>query len=142
MRGVRRFIYAMTLAVIYLTASTLSSVSLLLCDHHHIHEHTQCEHSNECSCDDVVVLTEVCCNHEHPTLWDNHTDFIISKLRDNNRNAEAIQLTLIALATGIVPNTLEPLADSIEEIGFLDEATPLKVAYLSCKALRAPPAVA
>ena len=142
MRGVRRFIYAMTLAVIYLTASTLSSVSLLLCDHHHIHQHTECEHSEACSCGDVVAFNQDCCNHEHPTLGDNHTDFIISELRDSNRNSEALQLTLIALAAGIVPNTLEPLIEVGDHLGFLDEATPLRVAYLSCETLRAPPAVA
>lgn len=142
MQGVRRLIYAMILAVIYITANTMSSVSLLLCDHHHIHQHSQCEHSTKCSCGETVDLYEICCDHEHPTLGDNHTDFIISNLRDGNRNTEAIQLTLIALAVGIVPNTLEPLTEADIPLGFLDEATPLRVAYLSCETLRAPPAVA
>ena len=71
MMGRLKMIYATILAVIYVTASLMSSLSVLSCDHpHHTHHATE---SIECSCgnhhsvvslDDNLAFNTECCDHD------------------------------------------------------------------------------
>ena len=80
--GKHRKVYAFVMVAIYLVATLLSSLSLLTCDHHHPHHHT-CK--SECCSHVGVAISSDCCNHEHPVLGDNHTDFISKSYRSDSR---------------------------------------------------------
>lgn len=90
----RRGIYAFLLVVIYIAASMLSSISLLICDqHHHHHHHVEECHLSGCTCHGLVFDND-CCDHHHPILGDNHTDYIDSSNRSASRTLQAMPLIL------------------------------------------------
>ena len=89
--GRLKMIYATILAVIYVTASLMSSLSLLSCDHphhtHHATESIECSwgnHHSVVSFDDNLAFNAKCCDHDHELLDDNHTQFFVEKERDNS----------------------------------------------------------
>ena len=141
----KRLIYAILLAVIYVTATSLSSISILTCDHHHHHvEH----HNSGCDCchdhnhGNDIAFAEKCCDHHHPVLGDNHTDFIASKDRSDSR---ASQLLVLMLSPVLVSE--EYAAEDIYSPRLIslppgDEDTPLLAALMEVRGLRAPPALA
>ena len=90
----RRKIYAFVMVAVYTVATLLSSLSLLTCDHHHHHHHS-CK--SECCAHIGVTVAKDCCDHHHPILGDNHTDFIES--RPDSRIASALSLMLAPLIT-------------------------------------------
>ena len=142
MRELRRHIFAFVLVAIYLSATVLSSLSLLVCDQHHVHHHVECAHTAEvCDCHMVGVIAQDCCSHHHPVLGDNHTDFIVNSSRSDSRMMEAMTLTLTAILAESLHLTA-PVEECRTPQKHLDEPTPPRVALVACEALRAPPVVA
>jgi hypothetical protein len=135
-----RLIYAMIMAVVYITATSLSSISLLTCDHHHhIHDHhqTECCHDG-CHCDHAT-LSAVCCDHDHPILGEHHTDYIASNQRSDSSLSQALTILLspTTLAEQFSYETRLEQPSTQQRPG--DEAVPLLAAIHQSKALRAPP---
>ena len=141
-----KMIYATILAVIYVTASLMSSVDVLTCDHPHHHHHHHAEHT-ECECHahscehGIVALSAECCDHEHDLLSDTHTAFIVEKEGSDTADLQPITLDLTEalLASNI---SLDAIAqeDEYHYIGY--ESTPPCAAFTRFDALRAPPALA
>lgn len=131
--------YAMLLVAIYIAASAMSSISLLLCEHHHCN-HTHSHHEPTCVCHGIS-FEEDCCNHIHPVLGDNHTEYIASSQRNESRIIDQSDVlssyALLAATVEVVTIDLEPTAI----IDYGDKSAPPRVAYLSTKGLRAPPAL-
>lgn len=140
----RERIYAFMMVAIYVVATTLSSASLLLCDHHSHHSHHTHHvehHDHSCSCHGVTISDD-CCNHHHPILGDNHTDYIAAAQRSDSRAAQAV---VLLLSPAVVPNLVgEIYAPDTEPVAirYGDEQEPLRAALVSCATLRAPPALA
>jgi hypothetical protein len=136
----RRGIYALLLAVIYITATSLSSISLLTCDHHHHHHHqTECCKS-DCHCNHTT-LSAKCCDHEHPILGEHHTDYIVSNQRGDSSSSQAlaILLTPTLIAEQFNYEAWYEHPSTLQQPG--DEAVPLVAAIQQTKTLRAPPAL-
>jgi hypothetical protein len=141
-----RFIYAMILAVIYITATSMSSIAILSCDHHHHHHHhhphSEC-HSTSCPChSDIVAIGEDCCDHHHPILGDHHTDFFVSNERNDLRTTIALSLITVPALMGEYTCDAYSEALSLAPLIYGDEVPPLRVAIYSAEALRAPPVLA
>ena len=138
-------LYAFIMVAIYVTATVLSSVSLLMCDEHHHHhhaEHSSCAcHSAQC-CYGGATLNNDCCDHHHPILGDNHTDYIASSYRsDDARASQALALMLAPVVATILAGEIAmPEDDSLVIYGY--EAVPLRAVEASTAALRAPPVLA
>lgn len=137
-----RLIYAMLLAVIYITATSLSSISLLTCHHHH-HHHNH-HHANTCDkecCHDHVAISDICCDHDHPILGEHHTDYIVSTERSVLASSKVLSLMLSPALLG------EPFSHQVWYDSPIisqypgDEAVPLLAAIHRSEALRAPPAL-
>lgn len=135
------------MVAVYVAATVLSSVSLLLCDEHHHHhyhaEETSCAcHSTQCN-HGGATLSSDCCDHHHPILGDNHTDYIASSHRsDDARASQALALMLAPAVAGILAGEIAmPEADPLVTTHG-DKAVPLKAAEASTAALRAPPVLA
>lgn len=142
MRELRRHIFAFVLVAIYLSATVLSSLSLLVCDQHHVHHHVECAHTaEECDCHLVGVIAQDCCSHHHPILGENHTDFVVNKNRSDSRVLTPTTLTLTAIVVESL-QSLAPIEEHLTSHKHLDESTPPRVALVACEALRAPPVVA
>lgn len=142
----RSKIYAFIMVAVYVAATVLSSVSLLLCDEHHHHhhaEHASCDcHSAQCG-HNVATLSSDCCDHHHPILGDNHTDYIASSHRsDDARASQALALMLAPVVIGIVADEVATLEAYPLVTTHGDKAVPLKAAEASTTALRAPPVLA
>lgn len=140
-------LYAFIMVAVYVAATVLSSVSLLLCDEHHHHhyhaEETSCAcHSTQCN-HGGATLSSDCCDHHHPILGDNHTDYIASSHRsDDARASQALALMLAPAVAGILAGEIAmPEADPLGAI-YGDKVVPLKAAEASTAALRAPPVLA
>lgn len=135
-----RLIYAMLLAVIYVTATSLSSISLLTC--HHDHHHHNHHHANTCDkecCHNHVAISDICCDHDHPILGEHHTDYIAKTERSGLSSS---QVLTIMLSPALLGEPLSYKAWSDQPIisphpG--DEAVPLLAAIHQSEALRAPP---
>ena len=134
------------MAVVYITATSMSSLSIITCDHHHHHHHEAHEHHDGCShdhchCNDLTI-SEDCCSHHHPILGDNHTDYITSSERNNSRTY--LLLALILSPTLIGEEYISEPAHFTTLHGPTsgDEATPLLAALTKSWGLRAPPAMA
>ena len=132
-----RLIYAMLLAVIYVTATSLSSISLLTCHHHHHHHHANtCD--KEC-CHDHVAISDICCDHDHPILGEHHTDYIVSTERSILASSKVLSLMLSPALLG-EPLSYKAWSDQpIISPHPGDEAVPLLAAIHQSEALRAPP---
>lgn len=129
----------MLLVAIYIAASAMSSVSLLLCEHHHCN-HTHSHHEPTCVCHGIS-LEEDCCNHIHPVLGDNHTEYIASSQRNESRiiDQSDVLSSYALLAAMVEVVTLD--SESTATIDYGDKSSPLRVAHISSKGLRAPPAL-
>lgn len=148
--GVRRLIYALSLAVIYVAATMLSSLSIVLCDHEH-HEHLEhgnshqtehcCIHCRTLAMSDVV-LADDCCDHSHPMLGDHYTEIIVSEQRDSSHSYGIQLFTVTSIVPQDVLNTApEPVTESKTYL-YGDESEPLRAASADYKSLRAPPVLA
>lgn len=120
----------------------LSSLSLLVCDHHHPHHpHAAC-HAEGCNCGSEVTISADCCDHHHPILGDNHTDYIDSSQRSDSRASQAIALMMSPV---VVDNISGEQAQNIY-IGALvrgyDDLSLPDAIYISSVGLRAPPYLA
>ena len=138
----RRALYSFVMVTIYVVATMLSSLSLLLCEHHHPHHHhTECHHEG-CNCENEVTIGPDCCDHHHPILGDNHTDYIDSSHRSDSRASHAVALMLLPMVVDNISGeqALEIYASTLQRSD-LDFALP-DVAYLSSVGLRAPPMLA
>ena len=130
-------IYAFVLVAIYKVATVLSSVSLLICDHHHHHHHS-CK--SECCAHIGVTIAKDCCDHHHPILGDNHTDFIES--RNDSRTASALSLLLAPVVVTSVDEELSLYSYAqYERLELRDIGTPSD-SYSRGVSLRAPPVLA
>ena len=133
----RRKIYAFIMVAVYTVASLLSSLSVLTCDHHHHHHHT-CK--SECCAHIGTTIATDCCDHHHPILGDNHTEFIES--RSDSRTAAALSLLFTPI---IVTSVSEELSlhsyAQFERFELRSIGTPLD-SYSRGVSLRAPPALA
>lgn len=136
----RKKIYALLMAMVYIIATVLSSASLLLCDHHHAPSYHTEHHACACGCEDVT-LTADCCNHHHPILGDNHTDYIDSSQRNDSRTSLA---SLLMLAPVVIPSVEEISCpeSTLHTMYYGRDEVPLMAAFISCRSLRAPPALA
>ena len=133
----RRKIYAFLMVAVYTVASLLSSLSLLTCDHHHHHHHS-CK--SECCSHIGVTIAKDCCDHHHPILGDNHTDFIES--RTDSRTAAALSLLVAPIVLTSVDEELSLYSYAqYERLELLDIGTPSD-SYSRSFGLRAPPALA
>lgn len=142
----RRKIYAMLMVAVYTVATLLSSVSLLLCEHHsHHHSHrAEKHHSCHCNCSAQgdIAFAEDCCNHQHPVLGDNHTDYIAASQRSDSRASQAVMLILAPALCSNVLDEQPRLYVGTLHICYGDETEPLRAATTSPWGLRAPPALA
>lgn len=144
MRGLR-VIYATILAVIYVTASLLSSLDVLTCNHPH-HHHHHAEHT-ECTCHahsaehGIVAFSSECCDHEHDLLGDTHTAIIVEKEGSDSNELQPITLDLTEalLASSI---SLDIIAEEHEYYYIGYESAPPCAAFTRFDALRAPPVLA
>ena len=133
----------MLMAVVYITAGLFSSLSVLTCDaHHHIYASEECSCGDHCGCD-ALAFSEDCDCHYHPTLEDNDSYYATSMQRDNG--SRYVVLQLLNLSSAVIPTTDSTLLDSF--VAYLprsggDEAEPLQTAFISSRALRAPPVLA
>lgn len=129
--------YAFVMVAIYVVATVLSSVSLLVCDHHHHHHHS-CK--SECCAHLGVTIAKDCCDHHHPILGDNHTDFIES--RNDSRTVAALSLLFAPVVVTSVSAELSIYSYAkYERLELLDIGTPSD-SYSRGLSLRAPPALA
>lgn len=133
----RRKIYAFLMVAVYTVATLLSSLSLLTCDHHHHHHHS-CK--SECCAHIGVTIAKDCCDHHHPILGDNHTDFIES--RTDSRTAAALSLLVAPI---VIPTIAQELSlysyVQYERLDLRDIGTPSD-SYSRSFGLRAPPTLA
>lgn len=133
----RRKIYAFLMVAVYTVATLLSSLSLLTCDHHHHHHHS-CK--SECCAHIGVTIAKDCCDHHHPILGDNHTDFIES--RTDSRTAAALSLLVAPIVLTSVDEELSLYSYAqYERLELRDIGTPSD-SYSRSFGLRAPPALA
>lgn len=132
-----RKVYAFVLVAIYAVATILSSVSLLVCDHHHHHHHS-CK--SECCAHLGLSIAKDCCDHHHPILGDNHTDFIES--RNDSRTAAAMSLLFAPVVVTSVSAELSIYSYAkYERLELLNIGTPSD-SYSRGLSLRAPPVLA
>ena len=145
-----KMIYAVMLAVIYVAATTLSSLAVLTCDHpHHTHitnEVTHCHcagghhHHHHDDHNSSLALGKECCDHSHTLLGENHTQIIVEKQRGDDAMPMLYSLIMPAvIAEGIaldpyIPVRVEPYR-SYEQL-------PLEAAFSRYDSLRAPPQLA
>lgn len=144
-----KMIYAVVLAVIYVTASLMSSLSVLCCDHphheHHVVENVECccgsHHDVVSSLDNALAFSEECCDHSHVLLSDINTQIISDNERDNS--ASNILSTLLAVVA-MVDNAGDDIIAlyATGEIYRGDESMPLRAAFSRYDSLRAPPVLA
>ena len=144
-----KMIYATILAVIYVTASLMSSLSVLSCDHPH-HTHHEAEQT-ECCCHhhnsgyvahhNAEAFNAECCDHDHELLGDNHTQYIV----DNERSNSALSLSYLLLANVAIVDIAENHTTLLAATKYTyrgDESSPLCAAFSRYDSLRAPPVVA
>lgn len=133
----RRKIYAFVMVAVYTVATLLSSLSLLTCDHHHHHHHS-CK--SECCAHIGVTIAKDCCDHHHPILGDNHTDFIES--RTDSRTAAALSLLVAPIVLTSVDEELSLYSYAqYERLELRDIGVPSN-SYSRSLGLRAPPTLA
>lgn len=133
----RRKIYAFLMVAVYTVATFLSSLSLLTCDHHHHHHHS-CK--SECCAHIGITIAKDCCDHHHPILGDNHTDFIES--RTDSRTAAALSLLVAPIVLTSVDEELSLYSYAqYERLELRDIGTPSD-SYSRSFGLRAPPTLA
>ena len=135
--ALRRKIYAFLLVAVYTVATLLSSLSLLTCDQHHHHHHS-CK--SECCAHLGLTIAKDCCDHHHPILGDNHTDFIES--RNDSRTAVALSLLFTPAVTTSIGEELSLYSYAqYERLLLFDIGTPSDT-HSQTFGLRAPPALA
>ncbi len=132
---------AMLLAVIYITAGLFSSLSVLMCDKHHGHVEKLCCHDEACSCANLA-FTQDCCGHHHPILEDNQSFCATNVQRGDVRLLAAMAMALSSAVVITADSECESNVMTIYARGSGDESTPLRAAYISTRALRAPPVLA
>lgn len=142
--GRLRMIYAMLLAVIYMTATAMSSLSILTCEHDHMHHGghvTACaEHKACCHCGAAAEAeASFGCGHQHTLLGDNLTEYAASGERSSLRTDYPIlQLTDYAtLSTLDVDLSAAAITITACRQGY--ESAPPRAAIVEHESLRAPP---
>ena len=146
---VKRVVYTVMLAVVYVAATLLSSLAVLTCDHpHHTHANAEATHCGCCAGQEhhhdvgtLLALDDECCDHEHELLGENHTEFIVEKQRGDDAMpllyALDLSVALVAECASfnhILTPHIEPYRGS--------ESLPLWAAFSRCDSLRAPPSIA
>ena len=125
------------MVAVYTVATLLSSLSLLTCNHHHHHHHS-CK--SECCAHIGVTIAKDCCDHHHPILGDNHTDFIES--RNDSRIASALSQLVTPTIITTIGEELSPYSYAqYERLELRDIGTPSD-SYSRGLGLRAPPVLA
>ena len=127
----------MLLAVIYIAATAMSSLSILACDHNHLHHNA---HGEVCHCCTTMEAdTSLECGHHHITLGDHHTEFIVVGMRSDALYSDVTAQVIGNGFIAFVNNNITPLYQEVvpNYIGY--KATPLRAAFISHESLRAPP---
>ena len=146
--GRLKVIYATILAAIYVAATLLSSLDVLICDHphhtHHVSESVECschEHHHVATAHAKQSISAECCDHEHELLSDNHTQYIVSNERSNSAlGISYLLLTSVAIVADVEGYSSMLSATEVEYRG--DESLPLRAAFSRYDSLRAPPSFA
>lgn len=137
----RRGIYAFLLVVIYIAATSLSSISLLLCEHHHHHHHaTEC-HKEGCTCHGQIFKNN-CCDHQHPILGENHTDYIDSSHRSVSRTLQALPLMLAHVVVATLDGEQSLYQYTLFEREPVTQIGSIRPPHTLVAGLRAPPYLA
>lgn len=143
----KKIAYTLSMVVIYVTATMLSSLSILLCDHEH-HDHDSSHHAEHCCChctaadEHIAHLTDGCCDHHHTTLGERITQFVVSEKRNNIQDDVTLLLAYAPLGNFEELNSVPKPHVTLYTTLHGDEAEPLRAAHTSPKSLRAPPALA
>lgn len=135
----RQRIYAMLMVVIYITATLLSSLSILTCNHQH-HSHEVCTHQESCDCG-ALSFNHVCCDHHHPVLGDNYTTYLSGQQRGDSRMLTGLFMLLPAVLP-VACGELSPVEGEVLCQCYDIGTQPLPPEFISCEALRAPPVLA
>ena len=134
--------YAMMLAVIYMAATAMSSLSIFVCDHDHLHHsaaEVAGEHKCSCHCHHAPEAGEtISCGHHHDLFGDNLTEFIghgerYARIYDTATDFTDYAIVAVA-GIDIAPATI---TISATDIGY--EAAPPRAALVAHETLRAPP---
>ena len=152
----RRVIYATVLAMVYLAASLLSSLNILLCDHphhdhHHTHHKTEAHHSHACSCchaemefstiaNNLTLEDDGCCDHHH-SLLDNSNTILVSQKQRSDLRLQILPTMLLAAHMPFVETSSYDISSIATPYYYGDEPWPLRAALIDNKSLRAPPAL-
>ena len=143
----KKMAYTLSMVVIYVTATMLSSLSILLCDHEH-HDHDSSHHNEHCCChctttdEHIAHLSDGCCDHHHTTLGERITQYVVSEKRNNLQDDATLFLAYAPLCIFEELNSVPKPCVAAHPILHGDEAEPLRAAYTSPRSLRAPPALA
>ncbi|MBO5672623.1 MAG: hypothetical protein J6R81_05570 [Alistipes sp.] len=142
MLELRRSIFALLLAVVYITASLFSSLSVITCDGHHCHTVELCSHDESCGCGEPAFEQDCCC-HDHSTLEEAQGYCAVDVQQRGDTRYAVLQL--LNLVSDAIPTISSGISDCF--VAYLprsggDEAAPLQTAYISSRALRAPPVLA
>lgn len=131
----------MVFAVIYVTATAMSSLSVFACDHDHLHHNaTEQKHEHHCHCcaHNNSADEAFSCDHHHDLLGDTITEYIASGERNTQRSDNATYVTdyatIASTSIDIAPAIIYVTAHSL---GY--ESTPPRAAFTAHDSLRAPP---
>lgn len=138
-------ICAIILAVVYMTASVMSSVDILACDHAHFHStHEESSHGH-CHCCSTPLDSDsnqtYSCDHEHHLFGEDSLCVIASDVRNCSRLDVGVVLLLSAVVSDIETVNHSNGCVVIHD-GHGREAWPLRAAFISHESLRAPPTMA
>lgn len=133
----------MLLAVVYITAMAMSSLSVFVCDHDHLHHNAteEASHEHRCTCcaHSNSAQESFSCDHHHDLLGDNLTEYITSGVRSTMRYADSASSTTdyATIATSDIDIAPQTTAITAHTTGY--EATPPRAAFIAHESLRAPP---
>lgn len=136
----------MVLAVIYITATAMSSLSILACDHDHLHHGTHAttdgNHAAHCHCchtPKAEAEAAFGCGHHHDLLGDNFTEFFANGERGSARSGDSIFYITDYAIVPLETISIEPVSTTITAYYIGYESAPPRAAYTSHESLRAPP---
>lgn len=134
----------MVLAVIYVTATVMSSLSVFACDHDHLHhtfteERCSTSHCHCCSHSTNDSGEAYTCDHHHDLLSDNLTEYVTSSERSTLRSDDiSAHITDYATVEAASVDLSAATIDITARTGGYEVAPP-RAAVITHDSLRAPP---